>query len=75
MGLIKLLGKKPPEGKPQEFDNILWGTTIPVLLTLSSGIAQVRARGSCSVAVTNLRCSHKCWATAPGWRLKSKGSS
>jgi membrane protease subunit (stomatin/prohibitin family) len=53
MGLSKLLGKKPPEGKTQEFDNILWGTTTPVLLTLGSRIIQIRARGSCSVAVNN----------------------
>jgi membrane protease subunit (stomatin/prohibitin family) len=53
MGLSKLFGKKPSEGKLQEFDNILWGTTAPVILVLSSGITQVRVRGSCSVAVTN----------------------
>jgi len=53
MGLSKLFGRKPPVGKPQEFDNILWGTTNPVLLTLSSGMAQVRVRGNCSVAVIN----------------------
>ena len=53
MGLSKLFGKKPSEGKVQEFDNILWGTTTPVLLTLGSRNAQIRVRGSCSVAVNN----------------------
>jgi membrane protease subunit (stomatin/prohibitin family) len=53
MGLSKLFGKKPPEGKAQEFDNIFWGTTTPILLTLGSAIAQIRARGNCSVTVNN----------------------
>ncbi len=55
MGLSKLFGKKPSEGKPQEFGNILWGTITPVIITLGSRIIQVRVRGSCSVAVTNPR--------------------
>jgi membrane protease subunit (stomatin/prohibitin family) len=53
MGMSKLFGKKPQEGKTQEFDNILWVTSTPILLTLGSNITQVKARGSCSVAVNN----------------------
>ena len=53
MGLSKLFGKKPSEGKTQEFENIFWGTTTPVLLTLGNVIVQIRARGSCSVAINN----------------------
>jgi len=53
MGLSKLFGKKPSEGKTQEFENIFWGTTTPVLLTLGYVIVQIRARGSCSVAINN----------------------
>jgi membrane protease subunit (stomatin/prohibitin family) len=53
MGMSKLFGKKPQEGKTQEFDNILWVTSTPILLTLGSSITQVKARGSCSVSVNN----------------------
>jgi membrane protease subunit (stomatin/prohibitin family) len=53
MSLSKLLGRKQPDKKPQQFDDILWGTTTPVILTLGMEITQIRARGSCSVAVNN----------------------
>ena len=39
--------------KPQEFNDLLWGTLTPVMLRLGSEIVSVRARGSCSVAVSN----------------------
>jgi len=38
---------------PQEFNDLRWGTPMPVMLRLGSEIVSVRARGSWSVAVSN----------------------
>ena len=37
----------------QEWNDLRWGTVMPVTVMISSKLVQVRARGSCSVAVTD----------------------
>jgi membrane protease subunit (stomatin/prohibitin family) len=37
----------------QEWNDIRWGTVMPVTVMIGSDLVQVRARGSCSLAVTD----------------------
>jgi membrane protease subunit (stomatin/prohibitin family) len=39
----------------QEWNDLRWGTVMPVVVMISSKMVQVRARGSCSLAVTDPR--------------------
>lgn len=38
---------------PQEFDRLPWGTLMPVQVRLGSEIVSIRARGTCSVAISD----------------------
>jgi len=37
----------------QEWNDLRWGTVMPVTVMIGSDLVQVRARGSCSLAVTD----------------------
>jgi membrane protease subunit (stomatin/prohibitin family) len=37
----------------QEWNDVRWGTVMPVVVMLGSKVVQMRARGSCSLAVTD----------------------
>jgi len=37
----------------QEWNDLRWGTVMPVAVMISSKLVQLRARGSCSLAVTD----------------------
>jgi membrane protease subunit (stomatin/prohibitin family) len=39
----------------QEYDNLRWGTGMPIPLMIGSQLAQVRARGTCSLIVMDIQ--------------------